>query len=134
MGVIADAATGPTVCHRAMTRPAQLVLVKAVHTVVFVVELAAILWLVVTGVVGRRDRSTALATMLVVGEALVVVANEGVCPLTPIAERLGARHGGVSDMFLPDAVARTIPLWSTALVALAAALHVRGLARVREAH
>ena len=33
---------------------------KTVHTVIFVGELAAILWLVISGVVGRRDRTVAL--------------------------------------------------------------------------
>jgi hypothetical protein len=56
----------------------------------------------------------------------VFLANDGVCPLTPLAERHGASHGTVSDIFLPDAIARTIPVWATALLGLAAALHIRG--------
>jgi hypothetical protein len=103
------------------------VLIRGTHSAIFLVELAAIAWLVVTGITGRRDRSTAVAAVLVAGEAAVFLANDGVCPLTPLAERHGARRGGVSDIFLPDRVARTIPVWSTALVALAAALHGRAL-------
>ena len=57
------------------------------------------------------------------------LANEGVCPLTPVAERLGASRGGVSDIFLPDAVARTIPIWSSALLVVAALLHARSAVR-----
>jgi hypothetical protein len=64
-------------------------------------------------------------------EAAVFVANSGVCPLTPLAERLGVRRGSVSDIFLPDAMAHTIPIWSSAIVALGVALHVRQLVRVR---
>ena len=35
--------------------------------------------------------------------------------MTPLAERYGATagSGGVSDIFLPDALARTIPAWSS---------------------
>jgi hypothetical protein len=102
-----------------------LVAIKAVHSAAFLVVLSAILWLVATGLVGRRDRSVAVAAALVAAEAAVFVTNDGVCPLTPLAERHGANRGGVSDIFLPDRLARTIPLWSTALVALAAALHLR---------
>jgi hypothetical protein len=109
----------------------QLAIVRAVHSAVFVVELAAILWLVVTGIAGRRDRTVAVAGSLVAAEAAVFVANSGVCPLTPLAERLGARRGSVSDIFLPDAMARTIPTWSSALVAFGIALHVRHLVRER---
>jgi hypothetical protein len=109
--------------------PAVLVLIRGTHSAIFLVELAAIAWLVLTGITGRRDRSTVAAAALVAGEAAVFLANEGVCPLTPLAERHGARRGGVSDIFLPDPIARTIPMWSTALIAVAAALHARGLFR-----
>jgi len=103
----------------------RLAVIRSVHSAVFLVELSAIAWLVVTGLTGRRDRSVAVAAGLVAIEAGVFVANRGVCPLTPLAERHGARRGSVSDIFLPDAVARTIPIWATALVAIAALLHVR---------
>jgi hypothetical protein len=115
----------------AAVRNARLTAVRALHSAVFLVELAAILWLVVTGIVGRRDRTVAVAGCLVAVEAAVFVANSGVCPLTPLAERLGARRGSVSDIFLPDAMARTIPIWSSALVAFGIALHLRHLARGR---
>lgn len=115
----------------ASASPALLVLIRGTHSAIFLVELAAIAWLVLTGIVGRRDRSTAVAAVLVAGEATVFLINDGVCPLTPLAERHGARRGGVSDIFLPDPVARTIPIWSTALIALAATLHVRALLRRR---
>ena len=59
----------------------------------------------------------------------IFVANDGVCPLTPLTERLGAERGSVSDIFLPDAVARTIPLWSSALLILAAVAHARSFLR-----
>ncbi|MCU0484152.1 MAG: hypothetical protein MUC54_07810 [Chloroflexi bacterium] len=108
-----------------------LTMVRAVHSLVFFVELGAILWLVVSGLINRRDRTVAVAAALVAAEATVFVANSGVCPLTPLAERLGARRGSVSDIFLPDVIARTIPIWSSALVAAGIALHLRGLVRAR---
>ena len=114
-----------------MTARASLAGVRALHTAVFFVELASIGWLVLTGWIGRRDRTVAIAAGLVGAEGLVFVANSGVCPLTPLAERLGARRGSVSDIFLPDAVARTIPQWSSALVALAVVLHIRSARRSR---
>lgn len=73
-----------------------------------------------------------MAAGLVAIESAVYVANDRVCPLTPIAERFGAQRGSVSDIWLPDVAARTLPLWSGALVLLAAALHARAWVHGRE--
>ena len=123
-----DGAGTPDQTYDMVRRLAVLVL-KSLHTAVFLVELASIFWLVISGLIGRRDRSVALAAAAVAAEAAVFVANDGVCPLTPMTERLGATRGSVSDIFLPDVVARTIPTWSSALVVLAGMLHVRAARR-----
>jgi len=107
--------------------PVLIVAVKTVHTVIFAGELSAILWLVVSGWRGRRDRTVGLAAAAVAAEVAVFIANDGVCPITPLTERLGAAHGSVSDIFLPDALARTTPVWSTALLLIAGGLHARAL-------
>lgn len=103
-----------------------LTAIRAVHSAIFLVMLSAIGWLIVTGLTGRRDRSVAIAGGLVAIESAVFLANDGVCPLTPLAERHGASRGTVSDIFLPDALARTIPIWATSLVVIGVVLHVRG--------
>ncbi len=116
----------------AAAHPLAQTAVRAFHTAIFLGELSSIVWLVVSGATGRRDRSVAVAAVAVAAEASVFVANGGVCPLTPLAERLGAERGSVSDIFLPDRVARTIPIWSTALVLLALVLHGRSIVRSRD--
>jgi len=108
---------------------ASLFAIRAIHSGVSLVELVSILWLVATGISGRRDRGVGVAAALVAAESAVFVANAGVCPLTPLAERHGAERGTVSDIFLPDVVARTIPVWATWLVVLGVALHVAQLVR-----
>ncbi len=55
-----------------------LTAIKPVHSAVFLTMLAAILWLLVTGLTGRRDRSVRAAAALVVIESAVFVANRGV--------------------------------------------------------
>jgi hypothetical protein len=125
---VGESARAPRLAAR---RVIALRLVRVTHSAVFVVELCSILWLVTTGLTGRRDRTVGVAAALVAGEAAVFVVGGGVCPLTPLAESLGARRGSVSDIFLPDPIARTIPVWSTALLVLAGALHLRGLRRAR---
>lgn len=44
-----------------------------------------------------------------------------------LGQRLAATRGSVSDIFLPDPVARTIPIWSTALVIAGVLFHVRSV-------
>ena len=111
--------------------PAAVIALKTVHTVIFAGELSAILWLVVSGLVGRRDRTVGIAALAVAGEAAVFLANDGVCPITPLTERMGAAHGSVSDIFLPDALARTTPIWSTVLLVIAGLLHARAVVMSR---
>jgi hypothetical protein len=108
-----------------LPRRVALASIRAVHTLIFAVILTCIGWLVWTGGAGRRDRSVGLAAVLVAAEAAVWIANDRVCPLTPLAERLGAERGSVSDIFLPEVVARALPIWSSALLAVAAVLHAR---------
>lgn len=118
-----------TARERARPRRVTLVAIKATHSAIFIAMLGSILWLVATGIAGRRGRSVGVAAVLVAAESAVFVANRGVCPLTPLAECFGADDGRVSDIFLPDALARTIPLWSIPLVIVAAALHLRSWVR-----
>ena len=112
-------------------RPATLWSIKAVHTVLFASIGAAIALFVWDGLTGRPRRRTASALAIALGETAVYLSNNQVCPLTPLAEELGAESGSVVDIFLPDAVARRIPLvGGTALVA-GILLNVRALARRR---
>jgi hypothetical protein len=83
--------------------------IKTAHSVILLVELASIGWLVVTGF----SRGGAIR----------------VCPLTSLTERLGASRGAVSDIFRPDVVACTIPIWPSALIVFAAVLHARSALR-----
>jgi|KBSMisStaDraftv2_1062788.scaffolds.fasta_scaffold1351103_2 hypothetical protein len=111
--------------------PIAIIALKSVHTLIFAGELSAILWLVVSGLIGRRDRSVGIAAIAVAVEATVFLANDGVCPITPMTEHMGAADGSVSDIFLPGAVARTTPIWSVSLLAIAGLLHVRALRRAQ---
>lgn len=107
--------------------PVAAAALKSIHTAVFAGELSAILWLVVSGLIGRHDRTVGIAAAAVAVEAAIFLGNDGVCPITPLTERLGTAHGSVSDIFLPDALAQTIPMWSSALLMIAGLLHLRAL-------
>jgi hypothetical protein len=97
--------------------PAVVVVIKGVHTAIFASMSAALAVLVWDGIRQRPGRRTVVAGGLVMVEAALFVSNDQVCPLTPLAEEVGATSGSVADIFLPDWMARRIPLvGGTALV------------------
>jgi hypothetical protein len=108
-------------------RPATLVAIKAIHTLIFASVGSTILLFVWDGLRGRPRRRTAYAMGVALGEAAVYVSNNQVCPLTPLAEELGAESGSVVDIFLPDRVARRIPVVSSAALVVGLALNLRAL-------
>jgi hypothetical protein len=110
-------------------RPATLWSIKAIHTVLFASIGAAIVLFVWDGLTGRPGRRTARALGIALGETAVYLSNNQVCPLTPLAEELGADSGSVVDIFLPDAVARRIPLVSGTALLAGIALNLRAVAR-----
>ena len=101
--------------------------IKAIHTVLFASIGAAITLFVWDGLHGQPRRRTAYAVGIALGETAVYVSNNQVCPLTPLAEQFGAESGSVVDIFLPDAVARRIPVVSGTALVLGLALNGRAL-------
>jgi hypothetical protein len=81
----------------------------------------------VRGVQGRSDRSVALAAGVVGAETIVFVGNGFRCPLTDLAEELGAGSGSVTDIYLPGWLARNLPAIHAPLIIAAAALHSRNI-------
>ena len=71
-------------------RRAGLVTVKLVHTAAFFSIGSCLVYLAYSGLTRRSDRRAAIAGAVVTGEALVYAANGFRCPLTDVAERLGA--------------------------------------------
>ncbi len=109
------------------SRPGVLVAIKGIHTVILASIAALIAVFVLDGIRGRPGRRAATALGVVLGEAAIYVSNNQVCPLTPLAEELGADSGSVVDIFMPDWFARRIPVVSTAVLMLGMALHVRAI-------
>jgi hypothetical protein len=97
---------------------AVIVTIKLAHTVVFLVIMGFVLQATLSGIRDRLSRWTAVSAAVVVGEGLVLGLNGGRCPLTVVVEDLGDAHGSVSDIFLPDWVARHIAHISSGLLLL----------------
>jgi len=85
--------------------------IKLLHTLVFLVESAAILYILYSGVFNVRSPGLAIAVFLVLAEIVIFVANVTRCPLTNLAKRLGDRTGDdfIADMFIPERYTRRIP-------------------------
>jgi hypothetical protein len=108
-------------------RRAGLVAVKGVHTGIFAAVSGAILYLLTSGLRGRSDRRAGLAGAVVAAEVLIFTGNGWRCPLTGLAEDLGAEDGSVTDIYLPPAVASHIPHITIPLVTVAILAHARNL-------
>ena len=86
-----------------------VLVVKVVHTAWFALVSASIIHIFVAGLRNRPSRWTGPALVAAFLEVAVFVANAGQCPLTRLAESLGAPNGRVSDIFLPRWFADHIP-------------------------
>ena len=75
----------------------------------------------------QSDRRAAIAAGVVATESLIFAANGFRCPLTELAERVGAEHGSVTDIYLPRWFAHNLPAIHVPLIALAGYLHRRNL-------
>lgn len=101
--------------------------VKAVHTAAFLVISASIGVTVVDGLRGAPRRRTGVAAAIALTECAVFVANGFVCPLTPLAERYGAERGSVTDIFLPDVIARNLTVIATPILVIGLAANAVAL-------
>jgi hypothetical protein len=120
-------AKGRDVMSRGGGTSGALVAVKAAHTFVWAGVESCMVYLLYAGWMHRSDRRAAVAAGVVAAEMAVFAGCGFRCPLTGVAERLGADDGSVTDIFLPRPVARALPAIHVPLVVLAVALHVRNI-------
>ncbi|HEY7735283.1 MAG TPA: hypothetical protein VH813_00665 [Candidatus Limnocylindrales bacterium] len=101
--------------------------VKTAHTVAFAAIATSGLTVFADGLRGIPSRRTAVAAGISLAECAVFAGNGFVCPLTPLAERYGARKGSVSDIFLPDWLARNLTWIGSSILIAGLALNLRAL-------
>ena len=98
------------------TRVARLTIfhVKLIHTAIFWLLSACVLYALFSGLVDHITTWTWIAVALVLLESVVLAASGWTCPLTILTERLGAVRGSVADIFLPKWFAdRIFPICGT---------------------
>ncbi|HZU01419.1 MAG TPA: hypothetical protein VFA10_17245, partial [Ktedonobacteraceae bacterium] len=99
--------------------------VKAVHSLLYFFIEFCMGYLIYTGLKGREDRRTAMATGVVGAEIIIFLGNRRRCPLTGLAQNLGATSGSVTDIYLPGFLASNLVWIHVPLLALALYLHTR---------
>ena len=100
-----------------------LAIIKAFHTAIFATIGVAIALAVWDGLLQTPRQRTLIAGGMVLVESAIYASNNQVCPLTPLAEQLGARRGSVSDIFLPDWLSTRIPVVGGSAMLLGLALN-----------
>jgi hypothetical protein len=110
-----------------------LATIKAVHTAAWFSIESCVLYVIYSGFKGRSDRRAAIAAGVVAAETLVFAGNGLRCPLTDVAEHLGAEQASVTDLYLPRWFADNLPAIHVPLILLAAFLHERNVRRARGA-
>jgi hypothetical protein len=110
-----------------LAKTGALVGVKTVHTLTWLSVELAVAYLIWAGLIERSDRSIAVAGAVVLGESVVYLANGARCPLTGLAETLGAESGSVTDSYLPNWFARSLPAIHVPIIALIGFLHRKRL-------
>lgn len=96
---------------------------KGIHTLIWLLVEGAVVYLVYAGLSKRTGRDVTVAAVIVAGETVVFLANGASCPLTEVAESLGAGSGSVTDIYLPRWLAKSLPVIHVPLIALIVYLH-----------
>ena len=104
-----------------------ITVVKAVHTAIWFAVEACMIYVLAAGARGRSDRRVGIAAGVVAAETAVFLGNGARCPLTGVAERLGADTGSVTDIFLPRWLAHVLPAIHVPMIAAAVWLHRRAI-------
>ncbi len=102
----------------------KLLLVKIVHTLIWAFFVGVIAYVVYAGLMDDITLTVWVAIGLVVLEGVLLLMNEGKCPLTSIARRYSDRLEDNFDIFLPNWLAKNNKFIFTAIFAIGVALVV----------
>lgn len=89
-----------------MTNEAKLIIIKAVHTAVWLFFNVVIFYMLYAVIVGRLDRWLWIGYALILMEGLILLLFKFFCPLTIIARRYSDSQKDNFDIYLPNWLAR----------------------------
>lgn len=80
--------------------------IKLVHSMIFFLMVACLMYVFYCAVVRRYDWLLLVALSAIVIEGIVLLINHGKCPFTDLAKKYGDQKGSVTDIYLPAWYAR----------------------------
>ncbi len=101
----------------------KLFFIKFIHSLIFWFQVACLAYTLYAGITRTFNIILLVAVSSIVLNGLLLLLNKGRCPFTTLAESQGAEKGSVTDIFLPDWIARNIfrvsfPLFIAELILL----------------
>ena len=89
-----------------MNQSEKLIVVKLVHTAIWLFFVAAIFYILYSGITNKITYFTWITIGLIVGEGAVLVLFKMFCPLTLIARKYSDSEKDNFDIYLPNWLAR----------------------------
>lgn len=86
----------------------RIFLIKSFHSLIFFFMVACMIYILYAAIARAFDWVLVAALSAMVFEGMALLLNHGECPLKSLALKYGAETGSVTDIFLPDIVARNI--------------------------
>jgi hypothetical protein len=89
-----------------MTASFKLVLIKTIHTLVWIFFNAVIFYLLYAVVVNQIDKWVWICLVLILLEAFVLIVFRNICPITLVARHYSQSDKANFDIYLPNWLAR----------------------------
>jgi len=83
-----------------------LIIIKAVHTIVWLFFNMVLFFLAYAVVINRIDKYVWIAVAFIVGEGLVLLLFKNICPLTIMARKYSDSSKDNFDIYLPNWLAK----------------------------
>jgi hypothetical protein len=101
------------------THRQRLLLIKLLHTLIWIFFNAVIFYLLYAVIVNRIDKWVWISIGLIAVEGLILLVFKNICPVTLIARKYSSSGKDNFDIFLPNWLARYNKQIYTSIVALA---------------
>jgi hypothetical protein len=82
--------------------------IKSAHSIIFWWQVACLVYILYAVITATFNIILLIAIGSILLNGILLLLNHGRCPFTTLAEHQGAKRGSITDLFLPDWIARNI--------------------------